>query len=61
MSKLTDFQKWKYSLWTLGVFVLIMNPLTWRGLFVLTQNPWLNFALQSIIFLLAERALMELG
>lgn len=61
MGNLTDFQKWKYSFWTLGIFVLIMNPLTWRGLFALTKNPWMNFILQSILFLLAERALMEIG
>jgi len=59
MGNLTAFQKWKYAFWTLGVFVLIMNPLTWRALYALTDNPWLNFTIQSILFLLAERALME--
>jgi len=61
MGNLTNFEKWKYSFWTLGVFLLVTNPFMWRALFSMTGNAWITWMIQSIVFLLLERSLMEIN
>lgn len=71
MSNLDNFDKWKYSVYSLVIFVIVTNPYTYK----LTNIIFTNFnltttikkcpstfglILHSIVFLILMRVIMEI-
>jgi hypothetical protein len=59
MGDLTNYDKWKYSSWTLCIFVIFANPWIMSYLICFVRSKVIAFIILSILFLLTERLLME--
>ena len=71
MSELNNFDKWKYSIYTLIIFIIVVNPYTYKltnfiftklNLTTTIKNCPTTFGLilHSIVFLLLTRGIMEI-
>ena len=63
MTKPNSYQKWKYTLYTSIIFIVVINPFTYKMLNTIVSPRFkiYGFILQYVIFTLIVRGVMELN
>ena len=55
---LTNYKKWKYTLYTTIIFLFVANPYTYKVSNQYIKNKWITFFVQVLVFTLVLRMIM---